>query len=112
MKRLYFAYGSNMSTEWLHARIPSAKAVGPAYIADKAVSFNMLDTDGSGKANLLERVGHVTWGVLYELTAADLEQLDTFEHDYIRILAPVLKPEGDSVMAEMCISPQNSLTNQ
>ena len=39
-KFLYFAYGSNLSTERIHLNNPSAAAKGPALLKDFKLNFN------------------------------------------------------------------------
>lgn len=99
MKIRYFAYGSNMSSARLRSRIPSVKVVGQAYLKDRKVLFNKLSTDGSGKANLVESPGDVTWGVLYEMNDSDVEQLDRIEKGYQRIKIRVWQPDGETLEA-------------
>lgn len=99
MRILYFAYGSNMSSVRLRSRIPSVKVVDQAYLKDRKVLFNKRSTDGSGKANLVESHGDVTWGVLYEMNDSDVEQLDRIEKGYQRIKIRVWQPDGETLEA-------------
>lgn len=99
MRILYFAYGSNMSSVRLCSRIPSVKVVDQAYLKDRKVLFNKRSTDGSGKANLVESPGDVTWGVLYEMNDSDVEQLDRIEKGYQRIKIRVWQPDGETLEA-------------
>jgi gamma-glutamylcyclotransferase (GGCT)/AIG2-like uncharacterized protein YtfP len=101
---LYFAYGSNMSTSRFLARIACARSAGIAYLKNKKVLFNKVSTDGSGKANLVDSPGDVTWGVLYQIDFQDLSTLDKIEADYDRIQVQVLRSDGDSVKAVIYIS--------
>ncbi len=68
---LYFAYGSNMTSARLRARIPSARSVGAARIDGRRLVCNKRGRDGSGKANLCASPGGEAWGVVYEVDAAD-----------------------------------------
>jgi len=101
---LYFAYGSNMYTGRFLTRIACAKSVGIAYLENKKVVFNKASTDGSGKANLTDNPGDVTWGVLYEIDVRDLKVLDKIEGGYDRIRVRVLRSDGDPVKAVTYIS--------
>ncbi len=96
---LYFAYGSNMSTRRMRARIPSAEVVGPASIPDRMLVCNKLGRDGSGKANLVPRPGRTTHGVLYALSEAGFQALDAFETGYRRIEVCVATATGKVVRA-------------
>lgn len=82
---LYFAYGSNMAFARLQSRISDAKDRGKAYIQDRKLVFNKRSKDGSGKANLVESPGDITWGVLYEITEESLAELDKIEGGYKRV---------------------------
>lgn len=109
MKVLYFAYGSNMSTERVRSRIASARPIGRTYLRDKKVLFNKCSKDGSGKANLIDSPGDVAWGVLYEIDAQDLDRLDRIEGGYHRVQVQVCRPDGWVVDAVTYLS--TNLTN-
>lgn len=81
----YFAYGSNMSSARLRARVASARPLGAARLADFAWRCNKRGADGTPKANLVATPGAETWGVLYEIDAAALDDLDRLEGGYQRI---------------------------
>jgi gamma-glutamylcyclotransferase len=84
MRRIYFAYGSNMKVERLIKRAPSAKTLGRAIISDKQVVFNKLSKTGSGKANIVDTPRKTTWGVLFEIDVTDIPKLDNAEEGYKR----------------------------
>ncbi len=104
MRILYFAYGSNMSSARLHSRVASAKIIGPAFLKDRRMLFNKHSKDSSGKANLIESPGDVTWGVLYEIDIQDLGTLDKVEGGYKRIPVQVWKSDGKTVEAVTYVS--------
>jgi len=104
MRVLYFAYGSNMSGARLRSRVPSAKTVGRALLKDWMVVFNKLSKDGTGKANLAQRPGAKTWGVLYEIDVRELDMLDRAEGGYQRVTVQVCKPDEGVVEAVTYIS--------
>ena len=81
MSFLYFAYGSNMLSERLVARCPSAKVIGTASAANSVLKFEKRSIDQSGKATLLTAGGQgaITPGVLFEVTQADIGNLDRAE---------------------------------
>lgn len=101
---MYFAYGSNMSSKCLCSRIPSAKSIGLSYLKDKKVVFNKRSVDNSGKTNLVDSFGDVTWGVMYEIDAKDLHTLDKIEGNYDRVIVQVWRPNGEIVKAVSYIS--------
>jgi gamma-glutamylcyclotransferase (GGCT)/AIG2-like uncharacterized protein YtfP len=104
MQILYFAYGSNMSSEHLLSRISSIKIIGCALLKDWKVVFNKRSNDGSGKANLVESPGTVTWGVLYEMDVQDLDTLDKIEDGYEHATVRVWTLGGNVVEAVTYIS--------
>ncbi len=78
---LYFAYGSNMSSERLCGRTPSAVPLGRARLAHHGLRWHKLGRDGSGKCDIepADAPGESVWGVLYEIGRADKHALDTVE---------------------------------
>ncbi len=84
---IYFAYGSNMLTERLRARCPSATPVSVAYAPNHRLEFSKLSSDKSGKATLTSsRVSH-QYGVIFEIDHNELNALDRAEgrgHGYGR----------------------------
>lgn len=84
---LYLAYGSNMDAERLGERIGAAKLIGIGSVTGYDLCFNKRSVDGSGKANLIERVDAVVEGVVFEVSVAQLLTLDRIEKGYHR--APV-----------------------
>lgn len=50
----YFAYGSNMLTERLIARTPSARPVGTSLLPGHRLTFHKRGRDGSGKCDAFE----------------------------------------------------------
>jgi gamma-glutamylcyclotransferase len=84
MTFLYFAYGSNMLTEWLRDRCPSAKPIGIAFAANHKLVFGKRSVDKSGKATLICFEGEDTPGVVFEIAESERGCLDTaegFKHD-------------------------------
>jgi hypothetical protein len=74
----YFAYGSNMLTEWLRQRCPSAEPVGIAEAVNFSIEFSKLSGDKSGKATLI-RSNRRSLGVVFEISDAELRALDEAE---------------------------------
>ena len=100
MKTLVFAYGSNMKTDRMIKRVPSARVVGKAFIANKKILCNKKSKDGSGKANIMDSPGDVVWGVLYEIDSEQLSNLDRIEGGYNRITIDVTLHNGKQVEAQ------------
>lgn len=103
-KVLYFAYGSNMRTDRLSKRIPSAKPAGLGKILNKKLVCNKRSRDSSGKANLESCPGGVVWGALYEIDSSDLDRLNDVEGGYQRTTMRVQTNEDRFVAAEVYIS--------
>ena len=104
MKTVYFAYGSNMATDQMHSRISSAKVFGCARLNDKRLIFSKKSKDGSGKANLIDSLGDVTWGVLYEIESKDLVKLDRIERGYKRVSLKAYTRQGNPILVKTYIS--------
>ncbi len=79
---LYFAYGSNMSSRRLLARVPDAVLAGTAVLHGYRLAFVRGEVnDGSGKCNLCpcEREGARVHGVLWRMQADGYATLDRIE---------------------------------
>ena len=77
---LYFAYGSNMDESQMVERCPSARFVGVATLPDHRLAFTRKSVKrGCGVADAVKAPEHKLWGVVYELSDADLPMLDTAE---------------------------------
>ncbi|MFP8875076.1 MAG: gamma-glutamylcyclotransferase family protein [Myxococcota bacterium] len=94
MQDLYFAYGSNMSSARLAARLGEVRPLGRAALDHFELAWNKPGLDGSGKANVRRRVGAATWGVVYAVAPADWPLLDSFESGYARETHPVRDDAG------------------
>lgn len=79
MALAYFAYGSNMLTERLARRCPSARPVGPAVLENHALAFSKIGNERSGKATIVERPGGAVFGVVFTLDLSERDLLDAFE---------------------------------
>lgn len=75
----YFAYGSNMSSRRLLARVPSARSLGVAHLPGYEMSFGKRSHDGSAKCTITPKKGASTLGVLYQIPADQRYTLDRIE---------------------------------
>lgn len=78
----YFAYGSNMSSPRLKARLPEAKPLGHGMASGFEVIFHKRGfVDGSGKCGLIhcDREQAVVHGVVFELPVSTKPSLDRIE---------------------------------
>lgn len=77
---LYFAYGSNLDPDQLRERCPGHHVVGLAELRDHRVTFPRMSHGwGGGVASVSVAHGESVWGVVVELSAADLDALDRCE---------------------------------
>jgi gamma-glutamylcyclotransferase (GGCT)/AIG2-like uncharacterized protein YtfP len=77
---LYFAYGSNLDPDQMRKRCPDSRVVGLAELHDYRLTFPLYSEHwGGGAAGVHHAHGSTVWGVLYELSDADLAALDTIE---------------------------------
>ncbi|MDP6977172.1 MAG: gamma-glutamylcyclotransferase family protein [Myxococcota bacterium] len=102
--RFYFAYGSNMSTERLQARVERARPVGRGRYPDMELTFNKRGVDGSGKANLMARRDACAWGVLFDLHPDDWQILDRFEPGYARTACSIQLDTAELVEAQVYLA--------
>ncbi|HED14472.1 MAG TPA: gamma-glutamylcyclotransferase [Gammaproteobacteria bacterium] len=108
---LYFAYGSNMSSIRLQARIAQVENVGLALLSGYQLSFYKKGGDGSGKCNIYRtgNYAHKVYGVLYRLDQGQLEKLDVYEgvgHGYHRkTVYCQLRSTSKTVNAVLYIAP-------
>jgi len=77
----YFAYGSNMSSRRLAARVSGTHALGSAILEGHQLRFHKRGQDGSGKCDIYEVNGEESrvFGVLFALPAAEKAALDGIE---------------------------------
>lgn len=76
----YFAYGSNMLTERLQARCPSAAFVGTGSCVGYQFRYSKKGNDGTGKATLISATNaDVVRGAIYELSVQCVDALNAAE---------------------------------
>jgi gamma-glutamylcyclotransferase (GGCT)/AIG2-like uncharacterized protein YtfP len=83
-KDYYFAYGSNLDSQRLIDRAPSASFTLKGYVKDKQVVINKTSAGGFAKANLTDMPHWNTWGVVFEIDPQDWPSLDKIEEGYDR----------------------------
>ena len=78
---LVFAYGSNMLTQRIQKRCPSASALGVTELHGYELRWHKRSRDGSGKCDVVETTaaGAVVYGVLYRIATAEKPDLDRAE---------------------------------
>lgn len=91
----YFAYGSNMSTKRLQARISSAIPVGRGKLSGYALNFYKVSIDKSGKCDVVKSdSGSLVEGVLFLIDTNQQYDLNGIEKGY---QPKILKVELESV---------------
>lgn len=78
---LYFAYGSNLSSARMGARVPAAALVARAELREHRLLFHKIGRDGSAKCDacFTGAAADAVLGVVYRLPAADSNVLDRIE---------------------------------
>jgi gamma-glutamylcyclotransferase len=102
MSEMVFAFGSNMCSGRFRDYGVEPIGSGRAALLDGfRLVFNKLSKkDSSGKANLSPAAGHQVWGVLYEISSANLAVLDSSEgRGYRRLRLPARTIENGMVDA-------------
>lgn len=80
MELLYFAYGSNMSTRRLQARVPRARPIEAASLAGRRLAWHKQGRDGSGKCDIpAVHPEDVVYGVVFSIDDAHKPRLDEAE---------------------------------
>ncbi len=76
----YFAYGSNMLSRRLLARVP-AQPIGPAVLIGHELRWHKVGSDASGKCDVVpsRTAGQMVHGVLYRMAAEHKPLLDQIE---------------------------------
>jgi gamma-glutamylcyclotransferase len=97
---LYFAYGSNLTSARMLERVPEARVVETGRLEGHRLVFDKIGRDGSAKANLAPVEGGWVWGVVYELPAARLAELDRVEGGYARIHVDIVTRGGRQLECE------------
>jgi gamma-glutamylcyclotransferase (GGCT)/AIG2-like uncharacterized protein YtfP len=86
----YFAYGSNMNWPQMQRRCPTAQFVCVARLVNYEFGITRHSRlRNCGTANVFPAHGEEVCGIVYDVSAADLVTLDSFEDGYRRELMPV-----------------------
>lgn len=76
----YFAYGSNLSSDYIRDYTPGATFVMKADLPNYKVEFRHYSENlGGGISSIVETPGSLVKGVIYEIQESELEELDALE---------------------------------
>lgn len=79
-REIYFAYGSNMDTEQMLERCPSAKHIGTGLLFEYKIGFTRFSSSrDSSVADVIPKKNGTVWGLLYSISTDDLPTLDKWE---------------------------------
>ena len=93
----YFAYGSNMNWSQMQRRCASAKFVCTARLPNYQFGITRHSRlRNCGTANVFPSPDANVWGIVYEVSEADLVVMDGFEDGYRREFLSVSPVNGDA----------------
>lgn len=99
MRVAYFAYGSNMRSARLLARVPGATPRGAARLEGWRLVLDKPSRDGSAKANIEAGSGACVWGVAWSIPDPAWPVLDRYEPGYDRMGCRLLDAAGEALDA-------------
>jgi len=78
---IYFAYGANVNEEEMKRRCTSAQTISTGILGDYQIAF-VFESDrwAGGVAGIRPKQGSRVEGVIYRISADDLQQLDKIEN--------------------------------
>lgn len=77
----YFAYGSNLSSNYIRDYTPGATFVMKADLPNYKVEFRHYSKNlGGGISSIVETPGELVKGVIYDVPESELEELDILEN--------------------------------
>lgn len=103
---ILFAYGSNMCTERLVRRTPSARPICVAHLDSHRLRFHKRSQDGSAKADAsrTEDPSDRVWGIVFEIDPTGEEALDRAEgyrSGYDKRDVTITSRTGEAIVATM-----------
>lgn len=105
---LYFAYASNMNPDQMKERCPDHRVVGLGALREHHVIFPLYSNAwGGGVASVQLHHGETVWGVLYEISEAEMAKLDSIEgfrgpgdqhniYDRVHMTVELVRPDDGS----------------
>jgi hypothetical protein len=104
LKMKYFAYGSNMSTPRLRARVPSCGFVTTAKLLGHQLCFHKRSNDKSSKCDAFHSGvdTDIIWGAVFNISAAEKKALDKavgLGSGYNETTVDLITPAGEHLRA-------------
>ena len=111
----YFAYGSNMCTDWLRSRVPSASFNSIGILYGYVLKFHKRSVDGSGKCNayFTNKDSDRVIGIIFKLNEKEKPALDRAEglgNGYHEVEAQIVTT-GGSVSAKMYVADEDAIVD-
>lgn len=103
------AYGSNLSTQRLEARVGACPRFQVANLAGYELVFNKRGDAHNVYANIRYVGEGQCPGVAYELTPRQLTALDPYERGYVRIAVPVQSITGETLLVQLYLTHPDDL---
>lgn len=103
----YFAYGGNMSREFIRSRVGGVADVRLGKLENYEIVFNKKARGGVATANIRPAGGKIVYGVLFKIPESALRLLDRFEgapEHYRRIEVTVTDDQEGQVRAQAFIA--------
>ena len=78
----FFIYADNLNPIQLKRRAPEAQLLFKAYLPDHTIKFGRWSTQWRcGLATIAPSAGERVWGIVFEVTQEDVQEMDKFEGD-------------------------------
>ncbi|WP_433850673.1 RES domain-containing protein [Brucella pseudogrignonensis] len=111
---VYFAYGSNMSTQRLRFRTPGCKAIGPATLVGHELRFHKASKDGSAKCDAFVTgiSTDLVVGILFSIPGSQKAALDRTEglgNGYEEATITVMTVDGKAVDAVTYLATEGAI---
>ncbi|XP_061709054.1 gamma-glutamylcyclotransferase-like [Cydia pomonella] len=108
----YFAYGSNLLSNRIHIKNPSAVYYGPAKLSDFRLDFNMQTPTWNGAvATIVPDTNNTVWGTLWLIDIDKMDFLDKQEgvdrKSYFAKNVTVARTDGYEIVARTYILTHN-----
>jgi gamma-glutamylcyclotransferase (GGCT)/AIG2-like uncharacterized protein YtfP len=109
---LYFSYGSNMDTESMKENYPKAVFKDIACLENyKFVYTTFLEARNRGGADMVTSENEKVWGLLYEMTAGEIADLDRNKTNLYERIAVKVTMNTQTLEAQTYVLKDKSLVS-